>query len=66
MDGTAVVLSVGHEEVKSARKDKGDEWFNSTVRLGDANGGGMMATLEMFHQLHCLVREGDLSVVLVH
>ncbi|KAI0871724.1 hypothetical protein GGS24DRAFT_503467 [Hypoxylon argillaceum] len=54
VDGTAVVLSVGHEEVKSARKDKGDEWFNSTVRLGDANGGGMMATLEMFHQLHCL------------
>ncbi|KAI1195937.1 hypothetical protein F5X97DRAFT_326020 [Nemania serpens] len=53
-DGTAVVLSVGPEEVKAAKKDQEEEWFNSTVQLGDANGGGMMATLEMFHQLHCL------------
>ncbi|KAI8954443.1 hypothetical protein F4801DRAFT_605360 [Xylaria longipes] len=53
-DGTAVVLGVGTKEVRPARKDKDEEWFNSTVQLGDANGGGMMATLEMFHQLHCL------------
>ncbi|KAI1191195.1 hypothetical protein F5B17DRAFT_426840 [Nemania serpens] len=54
VDGTAVALSVGPEEVKAAKKDQEEEWFNSTVQLGDANGGGMMATLEMFHQLHCL------------
>ncbi|KAI1122363.1 hypothetical protein F5Y10DRAFT_271146 [Nemania abortiva] len=53
-DGTAVVLGVGAEEIRAAGKDKEEEWFNSTVQLGDANGGGMMATLEMFHQLHCL------------
>ncbi|KAI1111506.1 hypothetical protein F5Y14DRAFT_464418 [Nemania sp. NC0429] len=53
-DGTAVVLSAGPEEVKAAKKDGEEDWFNSTVQLGDANGGGMMATLEMFHQLHCL------------
>jgi hypothetical protein len=66
VDGTAVVLSIGPEEVRSARKDQEDEWFNSTVQLGDANGGGIMATLEMFHQLHCLVRKGDLNILLVY
>ncbi|KAI1115235.1 hypothetical protein F5Y14DRAFT_411574 [Nemania sp. NC0429] len=54
VDGTAVVLGVGPEEVRHARKDKEEEWFNSTVQLGDENGGGMMASLEIFHQLHCL------------
>lgn len=58
-----MVLSVGPEEVKAAKKDQEEEWFNSTVQLGDANGGGMMATLEMFHQLHCLVRKVDLIVI---
>ncbi|KAI3319117.1 hypothetical protein HD806DRAFT_510042 [Xylariaceae sp. AK1471] len=57
VDGTAVVLGVGREEVRHAGKDKEVEWFNSTVQLGDENGGGMMASLEIFHQLHCLVRK---------
>lgn len=58
-----MVLSVGPEEVKAAKKYQGEEWLNSTVQLGDANGGGMMATLEMFHQLHCLVRMADSIVI---
>ena len=55
IDGTAVVLGVGQDEVARARKDTDEEWYNSTVQFSDENGGGTMATLEMFHQLHCLV-----------
>ncbi|KAH9889614.1 hypothetical protein F4778DRAFT_785521 [Xylariomycetidae sp. FL2044] len=54
IDGTSVVLGVGDEEVAHARKDRDEEWLNSTVKLGEENGGGIMASLEMFHQLHCL------------
>ncbi|KAI1179765.1 hypothetical protein F4777DRAFT_574590 [Nemania sp. FL0916] len=54
VDGSAVVLGIKPEDVTFARKDKEEEWYNSTVQLGDDNGGGMMGTLEMFHQLHCL------------
>jgi len=31
-------------------------WFNSTVELDEDAGGGYMATIDAFHQLHCLVR----------
>ncbi|KAI0973734.1 hypothetical protein F4678DRAFT_486889 [Xylaria arbuscula] len=54
VDGSAVVLSIEPEDIAFAKKDKEEEWYNSTVQLGDENGGGMMGTLEMFHQLHCL------------
>ncbi len=54
-DGGAVVLGVSREEVARSWKDSDEDWFNSTVRLAPQNGGGYMATLEIFHQLHCLV-----------
>lgn len=54
-DGGAVVLSVSEDDIRRSWKDGDDEWFNSTVRLDERNGGGYMATLEIFHQLHCLV-----------
>ena len=53
-DGGAVVLSVSEDDMRASRKASDDEWFNSTVRLDEENGGGFMATLEVFHQLHCL------------
>jgi hypothetical protein len=62
-DGTAVILSVGAKEVKTARKYQDDKWLNSTVQLEEANSGGMIATLEMFHQLHCLIRK-DVSIIM--
>ncbi len=58
VDGGAVVLGVSDDDVARSRKDgRTDDaaWFNSTVVLDDTNGGGYMATLEVFHQLHCLV-----------
>ena len=61
-DGTAVVMSVDHDEVSRARKNTNEDWYNSTVELGEENGGGVMATLEMFHQLHCLVGEPGFSL----
>lgn len=54
-DGGAVVLGVSREDIGRSWKDTSEEWFNSTVRLDKKNGGGYMATLEIFHQLHCLV-----------
>lgn len=50
-----MVLAVSRAEVSHAKKDTAEEWYNSTVKLGSGSEGGMMATLEMFHQLHCLV-----------
>lgn len=55
IDGTAVLLSVSRADIDKAWKSSDDDWFNSTVELGEANGGGYMGTLEVFHQLHCLV-----------
>jgi hypothetical protein len=37
---------------------------DTVAELGAENGGGMMATLEMFHHLHCLV--GDLGSIMHH
>ncbi|KAI1857177.1 uncharacterized protein JN550_013414 [Neoarthrinium moseri] len=51
IDGTSVVLTATDQEMK----DSGNANFPATVAdLGAENGGGAMATLEMFHQLHCL------------
>jgi len=47
------VLTATEQEMK----ESGNAEFPATVAdLGAENGGGAMATLEMFHQLHCLVR----------
>jgi hypothetical protein len=54
-DGGSVVLGVSADDIRRSRKAGEDEWFNSTVRLDEQNGGGYMATLEVFHQMHCLV-----------
>lgn len=54
-DGGSVALGVTKEAIEKSRKFTEDEWVNSTTRLDDADGGGYLATLEMFHQLHCLV-----------
>ncbi|KAI8626643.1 hypothetical protein F5Y19DRAFT_445625 [Xylariaceae sp. FL1651] len=54
IDGTAVVLGVDEDEVIKSGKHLDQEWANSTVHLEPENGGGVMATLEIFHQLHCL------------
>ncbi|KAH8882946.1 hypothetical protein GQ53DRAFT_664950 [Thozetella sp. PMI_491] len=53
-DGGSVVLGVAEDDIRRSRKAGDDEWFNSTVRLDERNGGGHMATLEVFHQMHCL------------
>ncbi|KAJ6443651.1 Zn(2)-Cys(6) zinc finger domain protein [Purpureocillium lavendulum] len=53
-DGTASLIAATREDVERSRKTSEVDWFNSTVEYGAANGGGYMATLEMFHQLHCL------------
>ncbi len=55
IDGTAAVLSVTKEEVAKANKIDDAVWFNSTVELDEDFGGGYMATIDLFHQLHCLV-----------
>jgi hypothetical protein len=47
-DGAAVVLKVTDEDVRASRKGA---WMNSTARMD----GQHLATLEIFHQLHCLV-----------
>lgn len=54
-DGGSVALDVTEEAIKRSRKSSEDEWVNSTTRLDAANGGGYLATLKIFHQLHCLV-----------
>ncbi|KAJ2976378.1 hypothetical protein NQ176_g4989 [Zarea fungicola] len=54
IDGTASLISVSLEDIKRANKTASVDWVNSTVQYGNANGGGYMATLEIFHQLHCL------------
>ncbi|KAH8888971.1 hypothetical protein GQ53DRAFT_825741 [Thozetella sp. PMI_491] len=52
--GGAVLLAATEDDIRRSRKASDDEWFNSTVVLDETNGGSYMATLEMFHQLHCL------------
>jgi hypothetical protein len=54
-DGGAVILGVTEDHIRNSRKASDEEWFNSTVRLDEMNGGQYMGTLEIFHQLHCLV-----------
>lgn len=54
-DGGAVVLTVTEDDIRRSRKASPEEWLNSTVELDVLNGGGYMATLELFHQMHCLV-----------
>ncbi|KAI1317918.1 hypothetical protein F5Y16DRAFT_140255 [Xylariaceae sp. FL0255] len=53
LDGTAVILSVSKEDIARARKIDDLAWLNTTVKL-DNEEGGYMATIDMFHQLHCL------------
>jgi hypothetical protein len=52
IDGTSVVLSATVDEVSASENAAS---LNTVTQLGEENGGGAMATLEMFHQLHCLV-----------
>jgi hypothetical protein len=52
IDGTSVVLSATVDEVYASENAAS---LNTVTQLGEKNGGGAMATLEMFHQLHCLV-----------
>ncbi|KAF2653668.1 hypothetical protein K491DRAFT_694509 [Lophiostoma macrostomum CBS 122681] len=51
IDGTPVVLSVTEEEMSRSKNAVSPD---TVAELGAENGGGRMATLEMFHQLHCL------------
>ncbi|KAL3952535.1 hypothetical protein ACCO45_012478 [Purpureocillium lilacinum] len=53
-DGTASLIAVNEEDIKRSNKMSDDDWFNSTVEYGTQHGGGYMATMELFHQLHCL------------
>lgn len=55
IDGTAVVLRVDESDIARARKIDDPAWFNTTVQLNHNGKQGYMATLDMFHQLHCLV-----------
>jgi len=55
IDGTASLIAVNKDDIKRVNKTSNEDWFNTTVEYGDLNGGGYMATLELFHQLHCLV-----------
>lgn len=46
------MLAVTEQEMR----ESGNAVSTATIAdLGEENGGGPMATLEMFHQLHCLV-----------
>jgi hypothetical protein len=54
IDGTSVVLSATEEEMSASENAASP---NTVTQLGKENGGGAMATLEMFHQLHCLVSD---------
>ncbi|EQK99072.1 hypothetical protein OCS_05216 [Ophiocordyceps sinensis CO18] len=54
IDGTSSLIAVNEDDIKGA-KPSDQAWLNTTVEYGEVNGGGYMATLELFHQLHCLV-----------
>lgn len=54
-DGSASLITVTEEDIRRANKTNDEDWFNSTVPLGEVNGGGYMASLELFHQMHCVV-----------
>lgn len=55
IDGTASLISVDDDDIQRANLTSDSHWRNATVEYGEVNGGGYMATLEVFHQLHCLV-----------
>ncbi len=55
IDGTASLIAVTANDIMKANLTADSRLFDSTVEYGQVNGGGHMATLEMFHQLHCLV-----------
>lgn len=46
------MLNVSETEVDKSTYEKETD---ALVKLDDANGGGLMGTIELFHQLHCLV-----------
>ncbi|KAJ4155616.1 hypothetical protein LMH87_000853 [Akanthomyces muscarius] len=54
IDGTASLIAVTANDIMKANLTADSRLFDSTVEYGQVNGGGHMATLEMFHQLHCL------------
>jgi hypothetical protein len=55
---TAAVLNVSRGEIFRSGNAAALE---TVVELDEENGGGYMATLEVFHQLHCLVGGNDES-----
>ncbi|KAK8042809.1 hypothetical protein PG994_013292 [Apiospora phragmitis] len=56
LDGTSTFISVTKEDIRRANQtDENLFWLNSTVQYDQANGGGYMGSLELFHQIHCLV-----------
>ena len=57
VDGTSIVLSVSQEEIQRSSRWSTDEELSTrtAVVLSPHNGGGYMATIELPHQLHCLV-----------
>ena len=57
IEGTATVLGVNRNDVANSRRIDDPVWFNTTVELEEEAGSGYMGTLELFHLLHCLVRE---------
>lgn len=52
IDGTASLISVTMDDIKQSNKVSDPELLKSTVQYQD---GTYMGSLEMFHQLHCLV-----------
>lgn len=52
MSETAVVLNVSTQDIKNTGNDR---FVDTVVELDENNGGEHMGTLEIFHQLHCLV-----------
>ena len=46
------LIRLSDEELKNLHKDGRP----SNVRFGEQDGGGSMGSLNLFHQLHCLVR----------
>ena len=49
------MLGVTEEDAVKSRKMDDPVSFNTTAHLEEEGGGGLVATLEIFHQLHCLV-----------
>ena len=55
IDGTQGTLAVPKETILQMEKASDREWLDSVVKLKHNGEERYMASLEIFHQVHCLV-----------